>query len=310
VNAASSSTSRHRAAVLIAVLVAAAGVASCSSDAPTSGPDTEASSIAVPSTSPTSPPTSSAPSTIDTASSATSDPGAALELVAIGDSIPFNSPDDCSGCTGFVDQYAEAVGSATGRDVHVTNLSQHTGLTLPQLVDELDTFDAQLSAADVIVVGIAHNSAELNADQPCGKPVVNDLPDWTAIDEQCAKSAAEMYRPQFEQVYSHVAEIRRGKPTILRTINRYNDFIGWPSISLTPDEASKTKLILDPWNTMLCETAVQNGFVCADIYTAFNGTDGLQPSGDLLGHDYTHPSQAGNDLIATVLEDTGYAPLA
>ena len=31
-----------------------------------------------------------------------------------GDSIPYNSPDDCPGCTGFVDQYAKAVQKATG----------------------------------------------------------------------------------------------------------------------------------------------------------------------------------------------------
>jgi hypothetical protein len=33
----------------------------------------------------------------------------ALYLVAIGDSIPNNSPQDCPGCTGFVDRYAKAV---------------------------------------------------------------------------------------------------------------------------------------------------------------------------------------------------------
>ena len=30
-------------------------------------------------------------------------------LVAVGDSVPYNSPDDCSGCTGFVDRYATAI---------------------------------------------------------------------------------------------------------------------------------------------------------------------------------------------------------
>lgn len=205
---------------------------------------------------------------------------------------------------------SEAVATVTGTEIHTTNLSQHTGLTLPQLLDELATFDGSLSTADVIVVGIAHNSAELNADEPCGKPVVNNLPDWTAIDQQCATASAEKYRPQFNELFSHIAALRQGKPTILRTINRYNDFVGGPGITLTPDDANKTKLILDTWNSMLCETAGQNGFVCADIYTAFNGADGLQPSGDLLGRDYTHPSQAGNDLIAKVLKDAGFSPLA
>jgi hypothetical protein len=60
-----------------------------------------------------------------------------------------------------VDQYAKAVEKATGKHVTVQNLSQHRGLTLPQLLDELDSFKQPLSAADVILVGIAHNSFEL-----------------------------------------------------------------------------------------------------------------------------------------------------
>jgi lysophospholipase L1-like esterase len=39
------------------------------------------------------------------------------------------------------------------------------------------------------------------------------------------------------------------------------------------------------------------------------GPDGLKPSGDLLGKDYTHPSDKGNEVIARVLEDLGFAPL-
>ena len=43
-------------------------------------------------------------------------------------------------------------------------------------------------------------------------------------------------------------------------------------------------------NAMLCAAAEGNGFGCADIYRAFNGPDGVKPSGDLLAEDYTHPS--------------------
>ena len=233
-----------------------------------------------------------------------------LRLVAIGDSIPFNSPDDCPGCTGFVDQYGESVGRATGRSVQVVNLSEHNGLTLPRLIDELPRLDGDLAAADIIVVGIAHNSIELNADMPCGAPLVNDLPDWTAIDQDCSDASTATYRPQYDELFSHIATLRAGQPTILRTINRYDDWNGWPGHTLTDEEASKIRMMIDDWDTMLCDSAEANGFVCADIHAAFNGADGLQPSGDLLGGDYTHPSQAGNDLIATVLEDSGYAPLA
>jgi hypothetical protein len=61
---------------------------------------------------------------------------------------------------------------------------------------------------------------------------------------------------------------------------------------------------------MTCKAAQANGFACADIYHAFNGPDGLTPSGDLLAKDWSHPSDKGNEVIALVLTDLGFAPLA
>ncbi len=243
-------------------------------------------------------------------SSATSGNSPGLNLVAIGDSIPYNSPDDCPGCTGFVDQYAKAVEKATGNHVTVQNLTQHTGLTLPQLLDELDSFKQPLSAADVILVGIAHNSFELNADAPCGRPVINKTPDWSVVDARCASESATNYQPMYQKLYSQIAAWRDGKPTILRTINRYSDWIGFADAHLTHAQDLKTKAMLDAWDKMLCATATANGFVCADIYHAFNGADGMKAAAGLLGPDYTHPSQRGNDTIESVLADLGYAPLA
>ena len=233
-----------------------------------------------------------------------------LRLVAIGDSIPNNSPQDCPGCTGFVDRYAKAVQIATGRPVQVANLSQHTGLTLPGLLEELDEFRDQLAAADVIVVGIAHNSNELSADQPCGRPLKNGLPDWSAMDRSCAARSAQKSRPLYDRLYAQVATWRQGKPTILRTINRYNDFIGFKDAHLDRAQEQLTAVFVSSWNTMLCASARAHGFGCADIAKAFNGPDGMRPSGPLLARDYTHPSDKGNEVIARVLADLGYAPLA
>lgn len=142
-----------------------------------------------------------------------------LSLVAIGDSIPYNSPDDCPGCT-------------------------------------------------------------------------------------------RTYRPQYDRLFSQITRWRRGKPTILRTIDRYNDWTGYSKIHLTPAENVKIKTMIDTWDAMLCASATAHGFVCADIYHAFNGPDGRTPSGSLVGADYTHPSNKGNALIAKVLISEGFAPSA
>ena len=91
--------------------------------------------------------------------------------------------------------------------------------------------------------------------------------------------------------------------------DRYNDYTGYPKISLTATDNLKIKTFLDTWNTMLCASATAHGFTCADIYRAFNGPDGRQPSGDLLAHDYTHPSNKGNARIAETLTAEGFAPL-
>ena len=234
-----------------------------------------------------------------------------LSLVAIGDSIPYNSPDDCPGCTGFVDSYADAVAAATGRTVDVTNLSEHTGLTLPGLLESFDDLSPVLEAADVIVVGIAHNSTELSSDEPCDTPLgENDQPVWTAITQECADRSAEEYRPQYESLFAQIAALREGQPTVLRTINRYNDWIGWADGNLGPEEDQKTAMVFAAWNGMLCDAAESNGFACADIGLAFNGPDGLSPSGELLAGDYTHPSDLGNARITEVLTELGFDPLA
>ena len=62
---------------------------------------------------------------------------------------------------------------------------------------------------------------------------------------------------------------------------------------------------------MVCKAAQANGFTCADVYHAFNGPDGLKPGvGDLTASKMNgHPSDKGNEVIAGVLADLGYAPL-
>ena len=226
--------------------------------------------------------------------------------MAIGDSIPYNSPDDCPGCTGFVDRYADVVGQAQGQPVEVVNDSEHNGLTLEMLLDEIDRFRADLSGADVIVVGIAHNSIELNSDTPCGQPPGDDeLPVWKVMTEKCARAGAAKYRSLYDQLFSTVAALRQGKPTLLRTLNRYNDWIGWPGQHFSAQVDRTTAMFIRVWNAMLCASAEAHGFGCADLSTAFNGADGMRPSGDLLGDDYTHPSDRGNEVITGVLTAMG-----
>lgn len=235
-----------------------------------------------------------------------------LSLVVIGDSVPFNSQADCPDCRGFVTQYAAALGKATGREVAVTNRSEHTGLTLPGLVAELPGLRSELSGADAVLVAIAANSFPLNEEMPCGSPVdpaTGTAEDWSAVDAGCAARASAAARPLYDELYSTIAGWRAGKATILLTLNRYNDWMGFEKAALTPDQDARTVVLHDAWNEMLCHAATSHGFGCVDVYHAFNGPDGRTPSGELLADDYAHPSQSGNDLIARLLIGRGFAPV-
>ena len=244
--------------------------------------------------------------------SAAASASAPLSFIVIGDSIPYNSSDDCPGCTGFVVRYASALGEALRRPVQTSNLSEHTGLTLPDLLTELPSLESQLADAEVILVGIAHNSIALNSDMPCGATFdesTNQLSDWSKVNAKCARTSAEKSRPQFDQLFSRLVELRAGKPTIFLTINKYSDWIGWEAAHLTADQQKRTVLQHDVWNTMLCDVAEEHQFKCVAIYHAFNGPHGTKAAGDLLAADYTHPSDKGNALIAKLLIASGYAPL-
>ena len=231
----------------------------------------------------------------------------------IGDSIPYNSEDDCAGCTGFAELYRDALAAATGKSVGLANDSRHTGLTVEQLLTGLQNEPNRAAAvadADAIVVGIAHNDVPMARDDDACDGAGGEEPDWSKFTADCLQTELDRFRPVYEAAYAKVAELRAGKPTILRTINRYNDWIGWPEHLPPAAGIAATARVIAAWNDMICTAAEAKGFLCADISTEFNGPDGKTPSGDLVAGDYTHPSQKGNDLIARILVDLGFAPLA
>jgi lysophospholipase L1-like esterase len=203
--------------------------------------------------------------------------------------------------------------AATGQTIGIRNLSEHNGLQVDGLLRELTgdpTRIEALKSADIIIVGIAHNDVPMNRDDDPCDGAAGDNPDWSKYTEACIATDVAKFTPKYESVYKQIAQLRSGKPTILRTINRYNDWIGWPGHALSPAGIAATVAVVKAWNQMICRAAEANGFVCADISTRFNGADGRKASGDLLATDYTHPSDKGNEAIAQVLVGLGFAPLA
>ena len=232
-------------------------------------------------------------------------------LVVIGDSIALNNPIHCYGCTGFVTRYATSTTETTGHPVNVQNFSR-MGSNIDGLMDDLDTYESRrvaLSNADIIIVGIANNDTAWNRDDdPCDGPGGDEM-EWSKYNAACISEWTEFLRPRFEEAFARIADLRTGKPTLLLTINAYNFWNSQSDAEVLPDEMVKARDLLDVWNKMICQSAEKNGFNCADIYHAFNGTEGLTPAPDLIATGNIHPSDKGNEVIAKVLSDLGYAPL-
>jgi lysophospholipase L1-like esterase len=243
----------------------------------------------------------------------TASPSPPLIVAAFGDSLAAEMPDVCPGCTSWVKRYADALRAATGRPVEVRNLGRPS-LRVEQLAQDLaeaaSAMDAA-AAADAILVAVGTSDAPWNiTDDACdGEATAMEPVPWEEYSDACLATEVERFRPAFETVYRRLAELRAGKPTILRTINRYNDWIGFEE-GVPPEGVEVSVDYNVAWNAMICDAAEASGFACADVSGAFNGEDGRTASGDLLADDYLHPSDKGYERIASVVIALGFAPLA
>ena len=241
-------------------------------------------------------------------------PGAELVLAAFGDSITAEPQQEvCPGCTPWVDRYAEALSVATGTPVEVQNRGRPS-LRVEALLQDLTSGSSAediAASADAILVGIGTSDAPWNiTDDACDGPATAvDFVQWDLYTDACIEAEVERFRPTFDAVFKRLAELRAGEPTILRAINRYNDWIGFEG-EVPPKAVEVSVDYNDAWNAMICETAEAHGFACGDVSHAFNGPAGRTASGDLLAADSIHPSDKGYERIAAVLVDLGFPPLA
>ena len=296
--------SRAGAGLVLAALVATG----CSSSGATASPASSATSV---------------PAT--QAAAATTAPGtatvpAALNLVVVGDSIPFGGH-FCPGCTAFVDEYAKAMQRRSGQQVKVANRSRDDGAGVPQIVEQVTSdaaLQADLTQADIVILSVGANNAlpDYSNPPPGGFPAGCDavapgisdsiIGHIVATTPHCNEATAAAWAKDYDTIFTKISELRAGKPTVFIALNVYDANINNPDIKAALDAtafAATEKVIVDAydkWNAMLCKEASANGFVCVDIFHLMNGPDGAQPLGD-LAIDGTHPSQKGNDMIAAVL---------
>jgi lysophospholipase L1-like esterase len=179
-----------------------------------------------------------------------------LTLVALGDSIPAARPRECDGCTGFVTLYARALARATGRQVWVENRAA-PGSTSSDLRAEV-MGDESLARADAVLVTTGHNDS-----------------DAVRAGRNVAAVLAEIDR------------LRRGRPTLVRVTNVY-------------DDVTNRRAFVRRLDAAICGAARRRRVPCADIRSV----------GRLLARDHVHPSPRGHRAIAQALIALGFSPLA
>ena len=247
------------------------------------------------------------------ATASESPPG--LVLVAIGDSIPYNLEADCPGCTGFVDSYGAALEDEVGDSVTTLNRSRHDGARTVDIVEQLQTDDdllAELATAGVVVMSVGFNDQPPFADayDGCPEPVTDTDPLPTAV-ERAAATSHECIDTVVQAVRSQVAEVLAGvreqaPDAAIAVLTAYDTWRGWSELDAV-DTRTRDRLYaaerswLHEWRDALCAEAAAVGAVCVDVYSAFNGPDGDRAPAELVAADYTHPSQAGNDVIRDLL---------
>jgi len=290
-----------------AAILMCAVLASCSGAVPAAPGSASPGATLAPSSLPTSSPTGGTPTP-------SASKRADIFVTAVGDSIPYGR-EDCGGCDTFPDLFGTWIASTTGMTVDVANMSQHDNNTAARMAVELPgepAIEKRLADSDVIIVTIGHNDTPWNAtDDSCdadhGFFDGNPKASWSVLVGPCLKTEVDRYRKNLTTIFDEIVRLRAGKPTAYRFTTHYSDVAGDPCC---PAEATKVAAtVKEAFNGAACDVAKTKGFVCVDVFHAFNGAKGTESAGDLLAPDHTHPSADGQRKIAELLEAAGLAPI-
>ncbi len=246
----------------------------------------------------------------DSAQTATT--GVGVDVVVMGDSL-INPRDVCPGCAGFVRQYADHVGEALA--VPATAYTIPAG-GVPDLEATLASDDGARSLvadAEVVVIEVGFNNALPDPETGigCSGSMASGYVTWLfTTTPECLAQGVDTYGQLYDQIFASISELRGGQPTVLIVTNTIDGNIDPTTDGLlaiaASDQADEVKAwtvsAYDRWNEMVGQRAEAAGFTVVDLYHAFNGPAGDQPSGP-LSVDGAHPSQEGHDRIAQLLAE-------
>lgn len=247
-----------------------------------------------------------------------------LRLLILGDSIAIPEI-GCGSCEGFDQHYAAYLERVTGREVELSNQARPNAaiLDLQSVLDSDATVQGLVAKADVVVVSIGYNSGPPFApDEPCHAPeAAHDIDQLNAIlafTPECVHDTLAIRREQLDAVYARVEALAGGRSQVRVTLGIFNNLEGNPGgdgtfADMSPENLGAVATILvsitDDWNAIDCAAATKHGFACADLYHAFNGPDGTESLEPFVAADFTHPSSAGQAVMARLLEKVPLDPV-
>jgi lysophospholipase L1-like esterase len=230
-----------------------------------------------------------------------------VNYTALGDSIAFGLY--AFPGLGYVPLYAKALHNFSHLNVNLFPLGV-PGWTSTDLANALKTnlvFQLSVYGSDAITFNIGGN--DLNHARSLFKAGTCGGSD----NQKCLVDAVSTFQSNWATIISVITLLRKGRPTILRTMDIYNPFV-------SEDSAAGDYVVLNTYLTQvndiihLTESAPPPGIPkipYARVYDAFN----IDPvtkavvdpaSKGLLSFDGFHPNTAGHAAIAARLNALGY----
>jgi hypothetical protein len=250
-----------------------------------------------------------------------------LTLVVLGDSTV--RTDHCPNCRSFATQYADTLTRRSGRPVATIMRSRNDNAGVPEILSQVtgdSTLRHDIASADVVVMSVGYNNVVPDYDHPppggpftgCHEqaPNVGDyiIAHILATTPACTRKAVGAWAKDYDQIFTTIMALRRSKPTTVIAMTVVDGNLDNPDVraALTPTQLTAFERVLvdahNQWNAMLCARAAAHQAACADTYHAANGPNGDRaPTSFIDGNAF--PSQAGNDLWASVLAQVDTSPV-
>lgn len=125
----------------------------------------------------------------------------------------------------------------------------------------------------------------------------------------CDMDTFETYIANLKEIYSIIFELRKGKPTIIRSIDAYN-----PRLvnQCAPDGSfEECKTCWENYNKAIHQAADEMGVKVAGVFDTWNGLDHTENPVEkgFTQEDKIHPNEKGATVIAQLLRDLKYDPI-